>query len=224
MWFSVIQNQGKCVFACKIQVIAGLRWLRWLSHLQLRTYWDEKLHSTSFQPRPLGSIAVQVIIFQSKSLFCKAFQMNQSRIGEMERLIYNSYLHAGKKYVFFSFLLLDGDFLKPLTKLAWREWFVEGTVERCGHPLWKRLNLHEYLSRRGWTSRWQASHLLCFMPITRYNKCREHVNEMYRLCGASFQIWYAAMCEEAIAWRMSVGRLSSCSQMTWKGHWTATTL
>lgn len=60
-------------------------------------------------------------------------------------------------------------------------------VERCGHPLpWKRLNLHEYLSRLGWTSRWQASHLLCFMPITRYNKCHERVNEMYRLMWGIF--------------------------------------
>lgn len=153
------------------------------------TYWDEKLHSTSFQPRPLSSIAVQVIIFQSKSLFCKAFQMNQSRICEMERLIYNSYLHnAGKKYVFiFALIAWLALFFKPLAKLPRRGWFVDGTVERCGHLLpWKRLNLLEYLSRLGWSSHCKASHLLCFMPITRYNECREHVNEMYRLVWGVF--------------------------------------
>lgn len=105
-----------------------------------RTYWDEKLHSTSFQPRPLSSIAVQVIIFQAKSLFCKAFQMNQSRICEMESLIYNSYLHNAGRKLFFSLLLLDWHFYNVPCKMR----VVCGTVERCGHRFtWKQRNLHD---------------------------------------------------------------------------------
>lgn len=50
---------------------------------------------------PLSSVVVQVIIFQSKSLFCNAFQMNQGRMCEMERPIHYSYLHTQEKDFFF---------------------------------------------------------------------------------------------------------------------------
>lgn len=92
-----------------------------------------------------------------------------------------------ERNMFFFILIAWWALFKPLTKLTRREWFVGGTVERCGHPLpWKRLNLHEYLSWLGWILRWQACHLICFMPITRYNKCHERVNEMYRLVWGIF--------------------------------------
>lgn len=43
--------------------------------------------------RSLSIILVEVIIFQSKSLFSNAFKMNPSRMCEVEMPVYYSYLH-----------------------------------------------------------------------------------------------------------------------------------
>lgn len=71
--------------------------------LQIMLRWEATLHI--IHSCPLSSIEVQVIILQSKSLFCNAFKMNQTRMCEMERPIHYSYLHNTRKKDF-SFTLI----------------------------------------------------------------------------------------------------------------------
>ena len=62
------------------------------------------LHSHHIiQSCPRSSTEVQVISLQSQNLFCNAFKINQTRMCEMERPIYYSYLHNTRKKIPLSF-------------------------------------------------------------------------------------------------------------------------